>query len=101
MSECPISLAGIVQYTQEEGTQFPVPFFRWKKWAGIVCMLRPICVLPERLVSVLPERSSSNSLDLMSKAWKATEASMVNENCRRSVDKQNLRKIDYLLRNKL
>ena len=64
-------------------------------------MFWPICVLPEGLVSVLPDRSSSNSLDLKSKAWKATETSMVNENCRRSVDKQNLRKRDYLLRNKL
>ena len=64
-------------------------------------MLWPICVLPEGLVSVLPDRSSSNSLDLKSKAWKATETSRVNENCRRSVDKQNLRKRDYLLRNKL
>lgn len=64
-------------------------------------MLQPICVLPEGLVSVLPDRSSSNSLDIMLKAWKATEASMVSENCRRSVDKQNLRKRDYLLRNKL
>ena len=64
-------------------------------------MLRPICVRPEGLVLVLPDRSSSNSLYLMSKAWKTTEASMVSENCGRSLDKQNLRTRDHLLRNKV